>query len=81
MMHISRFFCKVCALVAVTLILPSLSYADHDGHGWGNHNDDRDRGGHNIPTVPDNGPGILLIAATIGGIMLVSARLSSRTKA
>ena len=66
------------------MLLPVLAFAGTDnGNGNGGQNNGNQNGhGHNtIPGVPDNGPGILLIAGTIGGIMLFSARLSSRRKA
>jgi len=72
--------CKVGALVAASVLLPILAFAGTDnGNGNGGQNNGKQNG--HISTVPDNGPGILLIAATIGGIMLFSARLSSRRKA
>jgi hypothetical protein len=42
---------------------------DHDTHG------DRDRG---IATVPDGGPGILLLAAAVGTILIFSRRKTCR---
>ena len=82
--------CKICALVAVTLILPSLAYAerDHgksykdgdDGHRWGDHDSDRDRDRH-IPSVPEGGPGMVLLITTVGAILVFSARLPSRSRA
>ena len=76
---------KVCALTALTLILPSLAYADRDngkpgkdndhGFGWGDHDRDRDR---HIPTVPDSGPGVVILAASIGAVLLFSATLNRK---
>ena len=60
---------KVCALVATALILPALAYAG------GNNND---QGG--VHTVPEGGPGIVLLITTFGAILLFSARRSSRAK-
>lgn len=73
--------CKICALVAVTSILPSLAYADRDngkaykdgdhGQRWGDHDSDRDRDRH-IPNVPEGGPGLVLFITTIGAILVFS---------
>ena len=60
---------KVCALVAAALILPALAYAG------GNNND---QGG--VHTVPEGGPGIVLLITTFGAILLFSARRASRAK-
>src|SRR5260370_3494294 len=62
---------KICALVAATLILPALAYADHDS-GKGNKGD-KDQNKH-IPSVPEGGPGIVLLVATIGAVVLFSSR-------
>jgi hypothetical protein len=64
---------KVCALVAATLILPVLAYADGR-----NDQGDNDQGKY---SVPEGGPGIVLFTTTIGAILLFSARWSSRSKA
>ena len=75
---------KVCALVAVSLILPALAYAGTDnGNGNGGQNNGN-QNGHNkgdVPTVPDGGPGIVLLATTFGAVLLFSWRQSSRSKA
>ena len=88
---------KVCALIAATLILPALAYADRDSgkgnkgdndgqrwgekdeHRWGDHDTDSNRDRH-ISTVPEGSPGIVLLATTIGAILLFSWRQSSRAK-
>jgi hypothetical protein len=75
---------KVCALIAATLILPALAYADHDkwkGNEGGNddHNRDKDRDRH-VATVPDGSPGIVLVATTFGAVLLFSAIRRSRVK-
>jgi hypothetical protein len=62
---------KICALVAATLILPALAYADHDS-GKGN-KEEKDQDKH-IPSVPEGGPGIVLLVATIGAVVLFSRR-------
>src|SRR5260370_5259940 len=58
---------KICALVAPTLILPALAYADHDS---GKRNKgDKDQNKH-IPSVPAVAPGIMLLVPTIGSVVL-----------
>jgi hypothetical protein len=76
---------KNCALVAVTLILPALAYADRD-HARDNNRDnheqrgsDRDRGDH-IPVVPEANAGWVLIPF-VGAVLLFSWRQLSRAKA
>ena len=75
---------KVCALVAATAILPVLAYAGTDnGQGNGGQNNGN-QNGHNkggVPSVPDGGPGIALLATTIGAVLLYSWRPLSRAKA
>ena len=76
---------KTCALVAVTLILPALAYADRD-HDRDNNRDnneqrggDRDRDDH-IPVVPEATAGWVLIPF-VGAVLLFSWRQFSRAKA
>jgi hypothetical protein len=76
---------KTCALVAVTLILPALAYADRD-HDRDNDRDnheqrgsDRDRDDH-IPVVPEANAGWVLIPF-FGAVLLFSWRQFSRSKA
>jgi hypothetical protein len=71
MYKIHNRFNKACALIAASLILPVLAYADHDS-GKGNKGD-RDQDKH-IPSVPEGGPGIVLLVATIGAVILFSRR-------
>jgi hypothetical protein len=76
-------FNKACALVAATLILPALAYADHnsgkgnkgdnDGQRWAEKDEHRDQN-KPIPSVPEGGPGIILLVATIGAVVLFSKR-------
>jgi hypothetical protein len=69
--------CKVCALVAATLILPVLAQATQNGGtGASNNNQGNDNQG-NITTVPDGGGGMAILITTFGAILLFSARLSS----
>ena len=63
---------KVCAVVAAALILPALAYADGNDQGQNNNN----QGG----SVPDGGPGIVLLFTTFGAMLLFSARRPSRAK-
>ena len=78
---------KVCALVATTLILPALAYADRDDHR-GNDNDHRGnnndhRGNDNsygVHSVPDGGPGIVLLTTAIGAVLLFGAIQRSRAE-
>ena len=78
---------KVCALVAATLVLPVLAHANQNqngGNGGNNNNQNNNNQGNNnqgIPSVPDGGPGIVLLITTIGAILVFSARLSSRKEA
>jgi hypothetical protein len=76
---------KTCALVAVTLILPALAYADRD-HDRDNNRDnneqrggDRDRDDH-VPVVPEANAGWVLIPF-VGAVLLLSWRQFSRAKA
>ena len=84
---------KRCALVAATLVLPALAYADrdHDDHDRassrdsdghradGRDRDDRDRDCH-IPIVPEANAGWVLIPF-VGAVLLFSWRRFSRAKA
>jgi hypothetical protein len=80
---------KVCALVAAALILPALAYAggnnnDQGGNNQGGNNQGgNNQGGNNqggVHTVPEGGPGIVLLMTTFGAILLFSARRASRAK-
>jgi hypothetical protein len=83
--RISRF----CVLLAATLVLPILAYADHDGgkgtkvdndeHRWSAHDKGGDRDGH-IPVVPEANAGWVLIPF-FGVVLLHSWRQLSRSKA
>jgi hypothetical protein len=67
---------KVCALVAAALILPALAYAGGNNNNQGGNNNNQ--GG--VHTVPEGGPGIVLLTTAIGAILLFSWRQSSRAK-
>ena len=81
--------CKICALLAGSLILPTLAMADHDngkwikvekeGHHWGDNDRDSDRG-RDIPVVPEANAGWVLIPF-VGAVLLLSWRQLSRAKA
>jgi hypothetical protein len=64
---------KVCALVATTLMLPALAYADRDDHR-GNDNS------YGVHSVPDGGPGIVLLTTAIGAVLLFGAKQRSRSE-
>jgi hypothetical protein len=78
---------KVCALVATALVLPVLAYAGQGGNSQGdngqgdNGQGGNGQGGNGVATVPDAGPGIVLLAATIGTILVFSLRRSARKSA
>jgi len=63
---------KLCALVAAALILPALAYASQNGQGGNNNNQGN--------SVPEGGPGIVLLITTIGAVVLFSARRPSQSK-
>jgi hypothetical protein len=75
---------KVCALVAAALILPALAYAGGNNNDQGGNNQGgNNQGGNNqggVHTVPEGGPGIVLLMTTFGAILLFSARRASRAK-
>jgi hypothetical protein len=75
---------KVCALLLATALLPVLAYAGTDnGNGNGGQNNGN-QNGHNkgdVPTVPDGGPGIVLMITAFGAVLLFGAIQRSRTKA
>jgi hypothetical protein len=69
---------KVCALVAATLILPVvMAYAKDDN----DKNNGEGKGDKHVYSVPEGGPGVVLLMATIGAILLFSARRPSRSNA
>ena len=73
---------KVCALIAAALIFPVLAHGGTDyGNGNGGQNDGKQNGHDKVVTVPDAGPGIALLAATIGTVLLFSLRRSARRSA
>jgi hypothetical protein len=72
---------KVCALVAVSLILPALAYAGTD-HGKGNNgqNNGKQNGHNKVPVVPEANAGWVLVPF-FGAVLLFSARELFRPKA
>jgi hypothetical protein len=76
---------KVCALVAATLTLPVLAYADSgkgskgdkDEHRSGDHDKDRDK---KVPVVPETSAAWVLIPF-FGAVLLFSWRQLSRSQA
>ena len=81
----------VCALVAASLILPALAYADHDndrGNHWRGDNDehhgisdnDKHQGNQQVPVVPEANAGWVLVPF-FGAVLLFSARQLFRAKA
>jgi len=52
---------------------------DH-GHGDGGQNGGNHSGQDHgkISTVPDNGPGVVILAASIGAVLLFSARMTRK---
>jgi hypothetical protein len=74
-------FRKVCALVAASLILPALAYADRDNdrvnHGRGDN--DEHHGNPRISAVPEANAGWVLVPF-FGAVLLFSARHLFRGK-
>jgi hypothetical protein len=73
---------KVCALAAVSLILPALAFADRDNdkgdHGRGDNDKDQEGGGQGhgdprVSSVPEANTAWVLIPF-IGAVLLFSAR-------
>jgi hypothetical protein len=72
---------KICALAAAALILPALAYAGgQGGNSQGGGGGGNSQGGGTY-TVPEGGPGMVLLITTVGAMLLFSARGSSREKA
>ena len=81
-MTYSRFLdrtCKVCALVAVTSIVPALAFAHHDNdtskYDENHHHEDNDRVNDNKPPIvstPEANTGIVLIPF-VGAVLLFSS--------
>ena len=70
---------KTCALVAATLILPVLAYAQQQGGNGGNQGGNQGGNGGN-PVVPETNTAWVLIPL-FGGVLLFSARRLFRAKA
>lgn len=70
---------KFCALIVAALVLPVLASAGTD-IGNGGQNNGKQNGHDKVATVADaKGPAIVLLAATIGTILLFTVR-ESRVK-
>jgi hypothetical protein len=88
-LRVYRAMWKLCALVAATLILPALAYADrdhdrdnnrdNDGHRWADHDTDKGPPAKNIPVVPEANAGWVLIPF-VGAVLLLSWRQFSRAR-
>ena len=80
---------KVCALVAASLILPALAYADHadkgnygENNGRGNHDESNDRDNDHKPpmcSTPEANTGMVLIPF-VGAVLLFSSLHLFRAK-
>ena len=78
---------KVCALVAASLILPALAFADHDNDkdssrekNQGRGDNDEHHGDPRISAVPETNTGIVLIPF-VGAVLLFSSLQLLRLKA
>jgi hypothetical protein len=85
----------LCAFLAAALLLPRLVLAEErdwraynneqrwvfdDERCLGDHDGDGGRDRH-IATVPEGGPGIALLAATLGAILVLGVKQASRKPA
>ena len=71
--------CKLCALVAATLILPALAFAGTDN---GKGNDGQNNGkqkGHQVPVVPEANTAWVLVPF-LGAVLLFSWGQLTRAK-
>jgi hypothetical protein len=77
---------RICALVAVSLILPALAYAGtdngkgNDGQNNGNQHGKTDKGDPSVSSVPEANPAIVLIPF-VGAVLLVSSLQLLRLRA
>jgi hypothetical protein len=78
--EVCKRICKICALVAATLILPMLAYAGTD-NGTGNNgkNNGKQYGHDNVPVVPEVNPVWVLLPFS-GAVLLLSWRRFSCAK-
>ena len=82
-MNISRnHFRKTCALAAACLVVPAMAFAGSD-KGKGNDGDDKgkQKGRGEVHSVPEGGPGMILLIASVGAILLFTTRRTSNLKA
>jgi hypothetical protein len=76
----SKGICKICALLAATLILPILAYAGTDnGKGNDGKNNGHQYGHDKVPIVPEVNPVWVLLPFS-GAVLLLSWRRFSRAK-
>jgi hypothetical protein len=85
--HFKKHIAKVYALTLTGVILSTLAYVGtHYGRGNNGENNGENNGQQNghykwdVPTVPDKGPGIVLLATTFGAVLLFSRRQFALTK-
>ena len=72
---------KICAVLAVTFILPVLGYAGTDnGTGNGGQNNGKQNGHDNIPVAPEANA-LWVLVPFFGAVLLFSARQLFRPKA
>jgi hypothetical protein len=70
--------CRICALVAATLILPALAYAGTDNGKGNNGQNNGKQNGH--LAVPDEVSPVWMLLPISGVVMLLSWRRISRAK-
>lgn len=71
--RLNKRICKVCALVAATLILPALAFAGTDNGKGNNGQNNGQQNGHKIPVVPEANPAWVLVPF-FGAVLLFASR-------
>jgi hypothetical protein len=73
---------RVCALATATLILPvAMAFAKHDNEkGNEDKSNEAGKGDKHVHTVPEGGPGIVLLTTAIGAVLLFGAIQRSRAE-
>jgi hypothetical protein len=73
---------KICALVAITLILPALAYAQNNqgGNNQGQNNNNQGQNQNNPPRAPEGNAGWVLVPF-LGAVLIFSTRQLFRAKA
>ena len=69
---------NVCALVAVTLILPALAYAGTDSGRGNNGQNNGQQNGHKIPVVPEANPAWVLVPFFDAVLLFASGNLFAK---